>query len=41
MAEMRQRALMRQQEYRKEIETQLADVTREVQGDAQKVLALN
>lgn len=40
MAEFRQRAIVRQQEYRKEIQAQQADVTREVQGDAQKVLAL-
>ena len=38
--EMRQRARMRQQEYRKEFESQLADVTREVLGDAQKVQSL-
>jgi protease secretion system membrane fusion protein len=38
--EMRQRALLRKQENRKEFETQLADVTREVLGDAQKVQAL-
>lgn len=40
VAEMRQRAIARQQEYRKEVETQQADVTREVQGDAEKVRAL-
>lgn len=40
ITEMRQRALMRQQEYRKEFETQLAEVTREVLGDAQRVQAL-
>ena len=38
--EMRQRALMRQQDYRKEFETQLAEVTREVLGDAKKVQSL-
>ena len=38
--EMRQRARMRQHEYRKEFESQLADVTREVLGDAQKVQSL-
>jgi protease secretion system membrane fusion protein len=38
--EMRQRAQMRRQGYRKEFETQLADVTREVLGDAQKVQSL-
>ena len=40
IAEFRQRAIVRQQEYRKEVETQLADVTREVLSDAGKVLAL-
>ena len=40
MAELRQRAIARQQEYRKEVETQLADVTREVQSDAGKFIAL-
>jgi len=35
-----QRKLARQQEYRKEIETQMADVTREVQSDAQKMVAV-
>lgn len=36
VAELRQRAIARQQEYRKEVETQLADVGREVPGDAEK-----
>lgn len=36
MAELRQRANARNQEYRKEVESQLADVTREVEGDADK-----
>lgn len=40
IAEMRQRALSLQQEYRKEVETQLAEVTREVQSDAEKFLAV-
>lgn len=40
MAEFRQRAIARQQEYRKEVETQLADVTREVLSDAGKFIAL-
>ena len=40
MAELRQRAIARQQEYRKEVETQLADVTREVLSDAGKFIAL-
>ena len=33
IAELRQRAMSRQQDYRKEIETMLADVSREVQSD--------
>lgn len=40
MMEMRQRAIVRQQEYRKEIESQQAEITREVLGDADKVRAL-
>ena len=40
MAELRQRSIVRQQEYRKEVETQLADVTREVLSDAGKFIAL-
>ena len=40
MAELRQRAISRQQEYRKEVESQLADVTREVLSDAGKFVAL-
>ena len=40
IAELRQRAIVRQQEYRKEVETQLADVTREVLSDAGKFIAL-
>lgn len=40
VAELRQRAIVRQQEYRKEVETQLADVTREVLSDAGKFIAL-
>lgn len=40
IAELRQRAIARQQEYRKEIESQLADVSREVVGDAEKFRAL-
>ena len=40
-SEFRQRAIARQQEYRKEVETQLADVTRDVLSDAGKVIALN
>lgn len=38
--EMRQRTIVRQQDYRKDVETQLADVGREVQADAQKYEAL-
>jgi protease secretion system membrane fusion protein len=40
VAELGQRALARKQEYRKEIESQLADVTREVQSDAEKFVAV-
>jgi protease secretion system membrane fusion protein len=40
VAELRQRALARQQEYRKETDTQLADVTREVQSDEGRLRAL-
>ncbi len=40
MAELRQRSMSRQQEYRKEVQTQLADVTREVQSDAEKFVAV-
>ncbi len=36
VAELRQRAIVRQQEYRKEVEGQLAEVSREVPGDAEK-----
>lgn len=39
VAEMKQRAIGRQQEYRKEVETQLADVGRETQADAEKFRA--
>jgi len=41
IAELRQRMLARQKEYRKEVETQLADVTREVQGDEVKFRAVS
>jgi membrane fusion protein, protease secretion system len=41
IAEIAQRRLVRQQEYRKEIETQLAEVTREVQSDVQKLVAVS
>jgi membrane fusion protein, protease secretion system len=40
IGEMRQRAISRQQEYRKEIEKEMADVSREVQGEAEKYRAL-
>lgn len=40
IAEMRQKAVARQQEYRKEVESLLADVTREVQSDVEKYTAL-
>lgn len=39
VAELQQRAIVRQQEYRKEVESQLADVGREVPGDAEKFRA--
>jgi protease secretion system membrane fusion protein len=40
ISELRQHLIQRQQEYRKEVETQLADVSREVLGEEQKYLAL-
>lgn len=39
IAELKQRAILRQHEYRKEVESQLADVGREVPGDAEKYRA--
>lgn len=39
IAEMKMRAMQRMQEYRKEVDTQLADVRREVQADADKFKA--
>ncbi len=39
VAELQQRAIARQQEYRKEVESQLADVGREVTADAEKYRA--
>ncbi|MFZ4623976.1 MAG: HlyD family type I secretion periplasmic adaptor subunit [Rhodoferax sp.] len=36
IAELRQRAIVRQQDYRKEVESQMADVGREVEGDGEK-----
>ena len=41
VAELMQRSMARQQEYRKEIESQLAEVTREVQSDAEKFVAVS
>ena len=40
ISEMRQRAVARQQEYRKDVESQLAEVGREVEVDAQKYQAV-
>ena len=40
VAEISQRSVARKQEYRKEVESQLADVTREVQSDAEKFVAV-
>lgn len=40
IAEMTQRSLARQSEYSKEVESQLADVSREVQADAEKFNAI-
>ncbi len=40
VAELRQKVISRQQEYRKEVEGQLSEVTREVQSDEGKVRAL-
>jgi protease secretion system membrane fusion protein len=40
VAELGQRSLARKQEYRKEVESQLSDVTREVQSDAEKFVAV-
>lgn len=39
IAELQQRAQQRRQEYRKEVETQLSDVSREAESDAQKMIA--
>ena len=39
VAELRQRAIVRQQEYRKEVDSQLSDVAREVNGDAERLTA--
>ncbi len=40
VAELRQRAVARKQEYRKEVETAMSETAREVESDAQKVVAL-
>lgn len=40
IGELRQRGIARQQEYRKEVERELTDVTREVQSDAEKFVAV-
>jgi protease secretion system membrane fusion protein len=40
IGEMRQRGISRQQEYRKDIESQMADVSREVLAEAEKFRAL-
>jgi membrane fusion protein, protease secretion system len=40
ISEMRQRSIARQQDYRKETESQMAEVMRDVQGEADKFLAL-
>lgn len=41
IAELQQRKVARQQDYRKEIESQLSEVTREVQADAERMTAVN
>jgi len=40
IAELRQKAISRQQEYRKEVETQMSDITREVEAEDSKFNAL-
>ncbi len=40
IAELRQQVVARQQEYRKEVESELTEVTREVQSDAEKIVAV-
>lgn len=40
VSELMQRAISRKQEYRKEVESQLAEVTREVQADAEKYITV-
>lgn len=41
VAELKMRAIQRNQDYRKEVESQLADVRREVQADAEKYKAVS
>lgn len=41
IAELRQRLIQRNQEYRKEVDSQLADIRREVQADADKFRAVS
>lgn len=41
VAELRQRALSRQQDYRKEVETQLADVSRQALADSERYRAVS
>ena len=41
IGELRQRAISRQQEYRREVESQMADVSRDVLSEEQKFKALN
>ena len=40
IGELRQRAIARQQEYRKEVERDLTDITRDVQSDAERMVAV-
>ncbi|HVZ46143.1 MAG TPA: HlyD family type I secretion periplasmic adaptor subunit [Ramlibacter sp.] len=41
ISELRQKAISRQQDYRKDVETQLSDASREVESDEQKYKALS
>jgi len=41
IAELKMRSILRTQEYRKEVDTQLSDVRREVQADAEKYKAIS
>lgn len=40
VAELTQKSILRNQEYRKEVESMLSDVTREVQSDSEKIKAI-